>query len=58
VTKTTITAKAQVSLPPKKSYAELNSRSKPTEFFGPIGTTIVTFATPLSPTPSSSHVTR
>lgn len=46
VTKTTITAKAQVSLPPKKSYAELNPRSKPTEFFGPIGTTIVTFATP------------
>ncbi|WOO85586.1 Delta(14)-sterol reductase [Vanrija pseudolonga] len=46
VTKTTITAKAQVSLPPKKSYAELNPKSKPTEFFGPIGTTIVTFATP------------
>lgn len=31
----------------QKASAELNPRSKPTEFFGPAGTTVVTFLTPL-----------
>lgn len=31
----------------KKSAHELNPRSRPTEFLGPAGTTVVTFLTPL-----------
>ncbi|GMK57223.1 hypothetical protein CspeluHIS016_0400570 [Cutaneotrichosporon spelunceum] len=46
---TTITATTTVKLPAAttKSYAELNPRLKPTEFFGPVGTFILTFATPI-----------
>lgn len=44
---TTITATTTVTLPAKvKTYAELNPRLKPTEFFGPIGATAVVFGTP------------
>jgi len=43
--RTTITAKAEFTLPAK---GELNPRSKPTEFFGPIGTAAVTFGTPFT----------
>jgi delta14-sterol reductase len=41
----TITATAEFSLP-AKTGAELNPRSRPTEFLGPIGTALVTFSTP------------
>lgn len=45
---TTITATTTVTLPAKaKTYAELNPRLKPTEFFGPLGTAAVTFGTPV-----------
>lgn len=40
---TTITAKAEFTLPPR---SELNPRSTAKEFFGPIGTTAVTLITP------------
>jgi delta14-sterol reductase len=42
---TTITATAEFTLPPK---SELNPKSKPTEFFGPIGTAAVTIGTPFT----------
>lgn len=47
---TTITATTTVTLPANptpKSYAELNPRLKPTEFFGPIGGGLLTFVTPI-----------
>lgn len=47
---TTITATTTVTLPANptpKSYAELNPRQKPKEFFGPVGTSIITFVTPV-----------
>nr|ODN97807.1 delta14-sterol reductase [Cryptococcus depauperatus CBS 7855] len=47
---TVITATAQIDLPAhptKKSYAELNPFSRPTEFFGPWGTAAITLCTPV-----------
>ncbi|KAL7421779.1 erg24, C-14 sterol reductase [Cryptotrichosporon argae] len=46
---TTITARATLDLPPahRMSYADLNPRSQPTEFFGPLGTGAITVMTPL-----------
>ncbi|BEJ11975.1 hypothetical protein CspHIS471_0204350 [Cutaneotrichosporon sp. HIS471] len=46
---TTITATTTVKLPAAapKSYAELNPRLKPTEFFGPVGGFVLTFVTPI-----------
>ncbi|EJT52206.1 C-14 sterol reductase [Trichosporon asahii var. asahii CBS 2479] len=47
---TTITATTHVTLQPTvpKTYDELNPRSKPTEFCGPLGTLAVTIGTPLT----------
>lgn len=55
--KTTVTATANgngngagtvvTSTNANKTYDQLNPRSKPTEFLGPAGTTVVTFLTPL-----------
>lgn len=47
---TTITATTHLTLPAKptpQSYEQLNPKSKPTEFFGPVGTTGITFITPI-----------
>lgn len=47
---TTITATTHLTLPAKSTpmtYEELNPKSEPTEFFGPIGTTMITIVTPI-----------
>ncbi|ODN79893.1 hypothetical protein L202_03785 [Cryptococcus amylolentus CBS 6039] len=49
-TTTIITATTSLDLPAHpvpKTYAELNPKSKPTEFFGPIGTTAITLLCPI-----------
>jgi delta14-sterol reductase len=49
-TVTTVTATTKIDLPlnpHKPTYAEMNPKSRPIEFFGPLGVTVLTVATPL-----------